>query len=99
LKKREEEKTAKSEKNLSIHENVICDGCNINPIVGPCYKCSVCFDFDYCEKCQSHKKHEHSFLKIINPNLRPKFIIATNKSKAAKEIREQIEERQENYFQ
>lgn len=33
------------------HTNFICDSCDQNPIVGVRYKCSVCPNYDLCEKC------------------------------------------------
>jgi len=50
-----------------VHENYTCDGCNAHPIVGVRYKCSVCHDFDYCEKCEANIEHPHPFLKIKKP--------------------------------
>jgi hypothetical protein len=50
-----------------VHEKVTCDGCGINPIIGFRYKCSVCPDYDYCEKCESSIEHAHPFLKIKEP--------------------------------
>jgi len=41
----------------TVHENVRCDGCNVSPIVGPRYKCSVCPDFDLCSKCEGSDRH------------------------------------------
>merc|ERR1712070_623056 len=45
-----------------VHHNVICDGCDMNPIIGPRYKCSVRPDFDFCQKCEETKDHPHTFL-------------------------------------
>ena len=39
----------------------ICNGCNINPIMGMRYQCTSCKDFDYCEKCYQSKQHPHKF--------------------------------------
>jgi hypothetical protein len=50
-----------------VHQRVSCDGCNAHPIVGTRYKCSVCPDFDFCEKCEATKEHSHPFLKIKKP--------------------------------
>jgi len=58
-----------------IHRRVTCDGCGINPIVGVCYKCSVCEDFDYCAKCEQIVEHPHPFLKLKDPRQRPVTII------------------------
>lgn len=45
-----------------IHYRVSCDGCggkrNKN-IKGIRYKCKVCKDFDFCQKCYDEKKNEH----------------------------------------
>ena len=56
-------------KNTVIHYNIICDGCQANPIKGKRYKCKTCEDFDYCEKCYEAFKgsHNHKFLLIEKP--------------------------------
>ena len=48
------------------HSNVRCDGCNVFPIVGPRYNCTVCPDFDLCAKCEAAAVHpaEHPLLKM-----------------------------------
>lgn len=52
-----------------IHFGFICDGCQMNPIVGKRYKCDTCKDFDFCEKCYEKNKesHGHKFNQIENP--------------------------------
>ena len=59
-----------------VHEGYICDGCEMNPIVGCRYKCGVCPDFDYCEECEKKfsKQHGHPFVKIYDPSMEPKLI-------------------------
>jgi len=48
-----EEGEKKEEKKVkAVHNTVTCDGCNKHPIEGVRYKCAVCEDFDYCEKCE-----------------------------------------------
>ena len=58
-----------------VHFGVKCDGCGVFPIVGCRYKCAVCDNFDYCEKCESKlaEKHNHPFLKIYEPKMKPVF--------------------------
>lgn len=51
----------------SVHYHVSCDGCKMYPIVGIRYKCYVCPDFDYCEKCEGTTEHPHPFIKIRTP--------------------------------
>jgi len=58
-----------------VHSNVICDGCNVNPIKGIRYKCSVCKDFDYCGVCEDRLDHEHPFLKIRKAGGAPDVLI------------------------
>lgn len=60
--------------NPSIHDNCQCDGCDMYPIVGSRYKCSVCQNFDYCSKCEEHLNHPHAFIKIDKPEDVPKVI-------------------------
>jgi hypothetical protein len=38
-----------------VHAGITCDGCQMRPIQGIRYKCSVCPDFDFCEKCEVDK--------------------------------------------
>lgn len=58
------------------HLNVACDGCNVCPIVGPRYKCSVRKNFDLCAKCEERGEHPYAFLKINNPDQAPTAIFA-----------------------
>ncbi|KAJ3161438.1 hypothetical protein HDU86_007220 [Geranomyces michiganensis] len=44
---------------LYTWRSLICDGCEKHRFSGPRYKCTVCTDFDLCEKC-------HSSLRILN---------------------------------
>ena len=57
-----------------VHDRVTCDGCGTCPVQGIRYKCSVCPDFDFCERCETDKVHEHPFLKIRKPDQSPAFI-------------------------
>ena len=69
LKEDQKDKNEKAE-NKVIHYNIICDGCQANPIKGKRYKCKTCEDFDYCEKCYESFKnsHNHEFLIIEKPD-------------------------------
>ena len=60
-------------KKIIIHRDYICDGCDADPIVGIRYKCAICEDFDFCEKCEKTlgAKHGHPFLKIRTPEIEP----------------------------
>ena len=53
----------------NIHKGYICDGCEMNPIVGKRFKCKECNDFDYCEQCYEKNKkfHKHEFNEIKIP--------------------------------
>lgn len=57
--------------NTVVHQGYVCDGCGVSPIVGDCYKCSVCKDFDFCSKCEATVPHPHPFLKLKHPSQRP----------------------------
>ena len=68
------EEDKKEESGKLIHHNIICDGCQMRPLVGKRYKCKVCPDFDFCEKCYEKNKetHKHEF-SLINKVELPKF--------------------------
>ncbi len=61
-------------KDQVVHKGYVCDGCGTSPIVGVCYKCSVCKDFDFCSKCEDTIPHPHPFLKLKSPAQRPHVI-------------------------
>ena len=67
--------------NNSKHTGIKCKGCGLNSIIGCRYKCSICNNFDYCEKCEKQfaEKHGHPFLKIYNKNMAPIFFKCVEK--------------------
>ena len=69
LKEDQKDKNEKSE-NKVIHYNVICDGCQANPIEGKRYNCKTCDNFDYCERCYEAFKnsHNHEFSVMEKPD-------------------------------
>ena len=59
--------------NINKHQGIKCKGCGMKNIVGCRYKCSICKEFDFCEKCEEilAEKHGHPFLKIYNAEMTP----------------------------
>jgi hypothetical protein len=54
----------------NVHANVRCDGCNVFPIVGTRYQCTVCNNYDLCAKCEANPNShpvEHPLLKHRQP--------------------------------
>jgi len=41
------------------------------------YKCIVCHNFDFCERCESEGKHAHAFIKIRHPSQVPRVLITS----------------------
>jgi len=55
------------------HVGVRCDGCQVSPIRGIRWKCTVCPDYDLCERCDKEGVHrEHTFQKIAEPVRHPR---------------------------
>lgn len=70
----EQKKSSESEEEqkAAVHTHIICDGCQATPIIGIRYKCSVCPDYDLCEKCEAKGIHQHHpFIKMKEPMARP----------------------------
>ena len=68
--KEQKNEIKKEDKQKPVHIGVTCDGCGAYPIVGCRYKCAVCKNFDFCEKCEEKhaaKDHLHPFIKIYSP--------------------------------
>ena len=57
------------QKILPVHNGIKCNECGINNIKGIRYKCSVCPNYNLCEKCEENSEHteNHIFLKIPQP--------------------------------
>ena len=51
----------------AVHENVRCDECDMNPIVGIRYKCTVREDYDLCEGCEAKAEQPYPMVKIYDP--------------------------------
>ena len=49
-----------------IYDKIMCDDCKMNPIIGKRFKCKICHNFYYCEKCMDKNKdlHKHEFTKF-----------------------------------
>lgn len=64
-------------KSLVVHTGIVCDGCEISPIVGTRYKCAVRSDFDLCEACEAVAGPDSPFpfLKIRTPAQVPSAIV------------------------
>lgn len=72
-----------SSSSLIIHKGYICDCCKAKPIIGFRYHCTVCQDFDYCEKCEAKHPHEHPFIKyrkVLPEENRSSAIYSVNQS-------------------
>jgi len=66
----------KQEQDKIIHEGVCCDGCNLAPITGIRYKCSVRNDYDLCDKCEQRLQPlPYPMIKIRNSKLAPLKIV------------------------
>jgi len=74
LRNNTQENVAESNVEKEVHQNCYCDGCQ-GSIVGVRYRCSVCFDFDFCENCEATKEHAHLFLKIRHPHDYDKIVM------------------------
>ena len=59
------------EKIHPVHNGIICNECGVNNIKGIRYKCSICPNYNLCEKCEENSEHAetHVFLKIPQPYL------------------------------
>ena len=43
-----------------VHAGVGCDSCKVMPIKEVRFKCTICFNYDLCEKCERRGKHPRS---------------------------------------
>jgi len=54
--------------NKSVHNGIKCKRCFLEPIIGYRYKCSICKNYNLCQKCEEKneisEEHPHYFIKI-----------------------------------
>ena len=52
----------------TVHNNIKCEQCFMNPIVGYRFKCTECDNYNLCEKCEEKNEesqnHSHDFIKM-----------------------------------
>jgi len=48
------------------HDSILCNGCNMKPLIGTRWKCLDCEDYDLCSLCYHGDKHylQHKFYSI-----------------------------------
>lgn len=63
------------DKPKAVHQGYTCDGCQVHPIVGTRYKCSVRPDYDLCEKCEATVEAPHPLIKIREPKHAPQAVV------------------------
>lgn len=54
-----------------FHKGVQCDGCGMNPIVGPRYKSTLKDDYDLCHSCFCESSNQDEYTKIDRALYRP----------------------------
>jgi len=59
------------EETLVVHPNVICDGCEMAPLRGPRFHCTVRADYDLCPACEAKDASGFSLIKIKDPSQKP----------------------------
>ncbi|CAF1163296.1 unnamed protein product [Rotaria sordida] len=47
--------------------HVICDGCQMSPLIGQRYSCPICGNYDLCSACEK-KGHEHLLVLQLQPD-------------------------------
>jgi hypothetical protein len=67
-------KNAGSAVSPSVHPNITCDSCGMNPIIGPRFKCTVCNDYDLCYECESNGVHPEEHDLIMFKTAVPKVV-------------------------
>lgn len=64
-----------------VHSGVACDGCGKRPILGACFKCNTCQNYDLCEACYQSRQEahpEHEFTRRSPPPAGVKAMLGSN---------------------
>lgn len=75
---------------VAVHHGVVCDVCDMSPIVGTRYKCAVRSDFDLCEGCErtAGSASPFPYLKIRTPSQAPAAIVCLLKAEQPRSVKE-----------
>ena len=66
----------KQQQDKVVHQHIICDGCEKNPVTGVRYKCSVRPNYDLCQECEERMQPlPYPMVKIRNPKKAPVQIL------------------------
>ena len=82
----------------TIHNGIKCDNinCKMNPIKGIRYKCSICANYNLCEKCENNNQIEkfhdltHDFIRIRKENHNYSFSIIKDDNDPVYDVKETI---------
>lgn len=75
------------EQKNELFNGVICDGCDMTPIRGIRFMCSVCANFDLCESCERVGIHSHHpMLKVRKASQAPAKLICQYKHRPEAEL-------------
>ena len=86
------ELTSANEKTKAIHKNIVCDSCDVQPIIGKRFTCIECDDYDLCEQCEQKGHHKHEMLQIITSVSQDKLREKVNKLKSTRGINDSEDE-------
>ncbi|KAF4673298.1 hypothetical protein FOL47_010739 [Perkinsus chesapeaki] len=85
---------------LAVHRGFICDGCEMDPLVGDRYKCNYCDDFDYCSKCYERRLilghnpfHAFTCYKMPRPPTKALKLLSTSSDKDTMTLPSKLEEK------
>ena len=69
-------KNSKDNKEKIYHFGIKCNNCSSFPIIGCRYKCTICEDFNLCEKCEKimGSIHSHPLFKIKTPKMKSEIL-------------------------
>lgn len=66
----------RDEQAKEVHSRIICDECDMTPVTGVRFMCSVCDNYDLCQNCEAAGKHkDHPMLKIRKESQAPAKLI------------------------
>ena len=82
--------TAESDEPIAVHVGVVCDVCDMSPIMGTRYKCAVRSDFDLCGGCErtAGSASPFPYLKIRTPAQAPAAIVCLLKPDQPRSVKE-----------
>lgn len=75
---------------VEVHASAQCDGCGMQPLLGPRYKSQVLADYDLCSKCHTSQGGATAAASPFMRIMAPQYTVATTRGSSSSTMPDQL---------